>query len=61
MITVGKDSYRPWDKYPREGLEYSARELGFAQTFIDELSDKELFDIIIKEGCRASATEEGSL
>ena len=51
-VNVGSDISRPWERWKREDLEYSAMELGFSLQFIKELSDQELFNKIISEGCR---------
>lgn len=48
----------PQPKYSRKGLEYSARELGFSDNFIEELSDSELLDRVLKEGCRQNEQED---
>lgn len=57
-VSVGSNNHTPWNQYSREDLEYSARELGFGEGFIEELSNQELFNKIISEGCRQSAEEE---
>ena len=57
-VKVGNDNFKPWDKWSREDLEYSAQELGFPRGFIEELSDKTLFDKIISEKCRQSNKEK---
>lgn len=57
-VTVGSNNHQPWAKWTREDLEYSARELGFGEGFIEELSDQELFSKIISEGCRQLEKEK---
>ena len=51
-VSVGSNNHQPWTKWSREDLEYSARELGFGEGFIEELTNQELFNKIISEGCR---------
>ena len=51
-VTVGNNNHQPWTKWTRGDLEYSARELGFGEGFIEELSNQELFSKIISESCR---------
>lgn len=51
-VKVGSNNHQPWKNHSRKDLEYSARELGFSEGFIEELSDQELFNKIISEGCR---------
>ncbi|AUR93343.1 hypothetical protein NVP1187O_030 [Vibrio phage 1.187.O._10N.286.49.F1] len=57
-VCVGSNNHQPWTKWTREDLEYSARELGFGESFIEELSNQELFSKIISEGCRQAEKEE---
>lgn len=53
--SVGSNSFHPWKKYSRESLEYSAKELGLKHNFIEELTDEELFDTILKVSCSQNA------
>lgn len=53
-IRVGSDNHRPWENYSRESLEYSAKEFSLSQGLISELSDEELFNMIIKVSCASS-------
>ncbi len=57
-VTVGSNNHQPWTKCTREDLEYSAQELGFGEGFIEELSNQELFNKIISEGCRQAEKEK---
>ena len=57
-VTVGSNTHQPWTKWSREDLEYSALELGFGEGFIEELSNQELFNKIISEGCRQLEKEK---
>lgn len=57
-VKVGNDNHKPWGHFGRDNLEYSARELGFEDEYIEELTDQELHNQIIKEGCRQTAIKE---
>lgn len=50
-IRVGSDNHRPWENYSRDSLEYSAKEFSLPEELISELSDEELFNMIIKVSC----------
>lgn len=45
-------------QYSRDNLEYSARQLGLSENFIEELSDSELHDVVLNESCRQLAKEK---
>lgn len=51
IARVGTHNYYPWEKYSRESLEYSAKELSLSAEFVEQLSDKELFNVIINISC----------
>ncbi|AGH31951.1 hypothetical protein VPIG_00093 [Vibrio phage PWH3a-P1] len=57
-VTVGSDSYRPWENYTRESLEYSCIEMGMSSENLDQYSNEELFKKLISLGCAKSAMEE---
>lgn len=57
-VKIGNDNHKPWEHFGCDNLEYSARELGFSEGYIEELTDQELYNQIIKEGCRQSAMKE---
>ena len=57
-VTVGNNNHQPWTKWSREDLECAALELGFGESFIEELSNQELFNKIISEGCRQAEKEK---
>ena len=55
IARVGTHNYQPWNNYSRTSLEYSAKELSLPETFIEQLSDEELFNVIIKVSCAQDA------
>lgn len=52
---VGTNSYTPWKNYSRESLVYSAKEFGLKNNFIEELTDEELFNIILRVSSKEGA------
>lgn len=48
-IIVGTDTYFPWKHYSRDEMVSFAREkFNLPSTYIEQLTDKELFNILLK-------------
>jgi hypothetical protein len=58
QVKLGNNNHQPWKQYSREDLEYSARQVGFREGFIEALSDQELFERVIAESCRQMEKEK---
>lgn len=54
ITRVGEDTYHPWKQYSRKSLEYSAQEMNLPDEFVSQLSDEELFNVVLNVSCSKS-------